>query len=37
MKFRAPCGLRAVGDQPKAIEKLVDSIRRGNRMQTLLK
>ena len=36
LKFRLHAGYAPSGDQPKAIEELVDSIRRGNRMQTLL-
>lgn len=34
--FKLQAGYKPTGDQPAAIEKLVDSIKRGNRFQTLL-
>ncbi|NMC07743.1 MAG: excinuclease ABC subunit UvrB [Candidatus Lokiarchaeota archaeon] len=36
MKFQIKSDYQPKGDQPKAIEKLVDGIRRGDRLQTLL-
>jgi len=35
-EFRIKSNYKPSGDQPQAIEKLVDSIKRGNRHQTLL-
>ena len=36
MKFRLVADYEPAGDQPKAINQLVESLRRGTRLQTLL-
>ncbi|MEC9227449.1 MAG: DEAD/DEAH box helicase family protein, partial [Verrucomicrobiota bacterium] len=36
MDFKVKCEYSPQGDQPEAIKKLVESVRSGNRYQTLL-